>query len=265
MRRDNVGRRAGSSRRATHEAEPSAGPVSRVRLAPKQPVIPRSSLSFALACLALAAINPCHAQQPPTIVVREDFSEGLDEWRRQRLDGRSTEYRIVDVDGDAALKAASDDAAAALIRTIGIGPVVTARVRWRWRIAESLTENLREKEKEGDDYAARLMILFGDDSISADTRALAYVWAGNERSGSSFLNPYSTAVATFVLQSGDRNARTWMLEDRDVVADYLRAFGEQPPELAGIAVLVDTDNTGARAMAWFDEIEVIAAPTPGHP
>ncbi|MCG8468250.1 MAG: DUF3047 domain-containing protein [Gemmatimonadetes bacterium] len=40
--------------------------------------------------------------------------------------------------------------------------------------------------------------------------------------------------------------------------DYEAAFGEPAPTLAAIALLVDTDDTHGAAMAWLDEIELVA-------
>jgi len=220
-------------------------------------------------CLGLIATPPATAQGTAAdvygssarpILVGEYFLNGLDNWRTQRLDGRSTEYRIVDLDGNPALKAASDNAAAALIRRVSIGPLSGARLRWRWRVLDSVIDDASEREKNGDDYAARLLVLFGDASLSSDTRALAYAWAGNEPIGARFPNPFTASVMTYVLQSGDDRARAWVDQERDVFADYLEAFGELPETVAGIAIVVDTDNTGFKTMAWFDDIELLGTP-----
>jgi Protein of unknown function (DUF3047) len=45
-----------------------------------------------------------------------------------------------------------------------------------------------------------------------------------------------------------------VIEERNVLDDYRRAFGEEPPPIAGVAVMTDTDDTGASATAWFGDI-----------
>ena len=40
----------------------------------------------------------------------------------------------------------------------------------------------------------------------------------------------------------------------DVLEDYRKAFGEDPPMLSGIAIMTDTDNTGESATAYYGDI-----------
>jgi hypothetical protein len=40
------------------------------------------------------------------------------------------------------------------------------------------------------------------------------------------------------------------------MADFQRAFGESPGQLVGIALLTDTDNTGAKAEACYGDVRV---------
>ena len=53
-----------------------------------------------------------------------------------------------------------------------------------------------------------------------------------------------------VVDSGDARAGTWQLHERDIVADYRAAFGEEPPPIVGIALMTDTDNTGESAIRY---------------
>ncbi len=193
----------------------------------------------------------------PHTLFKEDFTSGSDRWREQRLDRRSTEYRVVDIDGEAVLEAVSTNAAAAFIVSIDGRNISRTELRWQWRVMASLTENNAETEKNGDDYAARVFVLFGKGELGPDTRALAYAWAGQQPVGSVFPSPYTSKITTLVLRSGDERAQEWVAERRDVTADYWDAFGEAPPDLAGIAIVVDTDDTSGSATAWFDDIELI--------
>ena len=109
-------------------------------------------------------------------------------------------------------------------------------------------------QRSGDDYAARLFVIFGSGELRRDTRAICYVWAGRMPIGSAYRSPYVDGVQTIVLQSGDGRAGEWLEESRDFVADYVRAFGEEPDGIGAVALLVDTDDSGSRATAWFDDI-----------
>ncbi len=225
-----------------------------------------TGLQATASCLAISLVAAWPAatglgQTATERVFLEDFSEGLDAWREQRLDRRSTEYRVTAVDGNRVLESSSENAATALVRPLRGGPVAPGRLRWRWKVRSVLGGNARETERSGDDYVARVFVLFGDDELAEGTRALAYAWAGRQPVGSIYPNPYRSEVMTVVVRSGNDRAGEWVAEDRDLVADYRRAFGEPALLVAGVAILVDTDDTGSTATAWFDDLELRTAPT----
>lgn len=221
-----------------------------------------TALRLALLLAGVSIATPASAQIASERVLFEDFSAGLDRWEETRLDRRLTEYRIVTLDGDSVLESVSADASAALLLPLPSGPVAPGRLRWRWRVLSSLTQNTRETERKGDDYAARVFVLFGDGKLAKGTRTLAYAWAGRQPVGSAYPNPYISDVSTVVLQSGNDRAEEWVVEDRDLKADYERAFGEPATDVAAIAILVDTDDTDGTAMAWFDDLELWVAAAP---
>jgi hypothetical protein len=43
-----------------------------------------------------------------------------------------------------------------------------------------------------------------------------------------------------------------------VLADYRRIFGEEPGAVDAVAIMTDTDNTGASATAWYGDIRFAA-------
>ncbi len=56
------------------------------------------------------------------------------------------------------------------------------------------------------------------------------------------------------VESGEENSGKWISEERNIVADYRRLFGEEPPMVGAIAIMTDTDNTGENARAWYDDL-----------
>ncbi len=62
-----------------------------------------------------------------------------------------------------------------------------------------------------------------------------------------------------VASSGKAREGQWVTLSRDVAADYRRAFGTAPPRITGVAVAVDTDNTGESTVTYFGDIRFEAA------
>ncbi len=57
-----------------------------------------------------------------------------------------------------------------------------------------------------------------------------------------------------VVESGPARLRQWIGYERDIVADYRRAFGEDPPPISGVALMTDSDNTGESVVAYYGDI-----------
>ncbi|MCH7825300.1 MAG: DUF3047 domain-containing protein [Acidobacteria bacterium] len=208
-----------------------------------------------LRAILVVAVALAGSQQVP-VGVLGGFEPGWrDVWELQQLGGAETFYRVVEEAGDRVLRADADASATAFLRRVEL-PRVATRISWRWKVAASLSGNTEERQRAGDDYAARLFVIFGEGELSADTRALCYVWAGAGAVGSSYRSPVVDSVMTMVLQSGDELAGAWVEQSRDFAADYRRAFGREPGRVGAIALLVDTDDTGRRATAWYDDIIV---------
>jgi hypothetical protein len=206
-----------------------------------------------LIALLLFAAAPAAAQEP----VHADFDDGwAARWMEVELAGRANRFNAVREGDNAVLMAVSERAASALWHSVDLHPGAQGMVTWRWKVDGALNGNDREREKKGDDYAARFFVIFNAEPFSREARAICYVWASSEPPGATFRNPYFDNVQTIVLRSGDEHAGRWLTEERDFVSDYLEAFGEQPLVVSAVAVMVDTDDTGGRATAWFDEITI---------
>lgn len=58
------------------------------------------------------------------------------------------------------------------------------------------------------------------------------------------------------VESGNENIGKWVTERRNVYEDFKMYFGEESPQVGGIAVMTDTDNTGESAIAYYDDIRI---------
>jgi len=192
----------------------------------------------------------------------DGFKDGWRQgWREEQLSSRPTIYTVtVGEAGRPVLRANSRSAHAGLLRPLALASPAKATLRWRWKVRGSLTGNDRERTRGGDDYAARIMVIFETSTWPLRTRALNYVWAAHESVGAIFPSPYTRNVGMIVVRSGEAEAGIWQQESRDVLADYRSFFGEPATRISAVAVLVDTDNTGRTAEAWFADLNLESPP-----
>ena len=175
-------------------------------------------------------------------------------WREKKLRRPLTRYEVVEDGDQAVLMARSRKSASAVWRQLKLDPFQTGSITWRWKVARSLVGDQDERQKAGDDYAARVYVFFGRVPFGRKTRGICYVWAGTQPVGSAYTSPYSGDIVTIVLRSGDALAGRWSTEERDLVADYERHFGGHPEKVFAVGLLVDSDDTGTEATGWFDDI-----------
>ena len=161
----------------------------------------------------------------------------------------------------------------------------TPRLSWRWRIHQGLqTED--EKVKSGDDFAARVYVIFAYDPRRSSWleraarraakllfgrelpgEAINYVWASRAAVGEHWPNPFTDAARMVSLRthSDAPDARSWHTEAVDLRADRLAMLGEPLPPIEAIAVMTDTDNGCTRASAEFADFRLLgSASVPGN-
>jgi len=188
----------------------------------------------------------------PVQVMIDDFERGLGpEWTVKSFRG-TTDYRVVAEAGGHVLQAESRGTASGLVRKIDLDPRDTPVLSWRWKVAGIIPAG-DERTRAGDDYAARVYVIFPH-WFFIKTRTLNYIWANHLAKGAILPNAYTANAMMIAVESGPAHAGQWLTERRDIVADYRQAFGEEPPRIGAIAVMSDTDNTGAMATAWYDDL-----------
>jgi len=193
---------------------------------------------------------------------------------------RHTRYTVVRDGPGFVLRAESDASASGLYRPLDLDPRVYRVLSWRWKV-EGVLARSDPRRKEGDDYAARVYVAFRYDPASARAwerarygafrllygryppgLALNYVWESRLPVGTVLDNAYSARAKIVVVRSGAALAGTWVSETRDIYADYRRVVGGggEPPRIEGIALMTDTDDTGERAVAYYDAITLAPGP-----
>lgn len=199
-------------------------------------------------------------------------------WEPLNLGGaeHQTEYTLVEDGGMYVMRAESNNSASALTYPLKIDLKKTPIIQWSWKIDNVIVKG-DAMRKDGDDYPARLYIIFDYDASQLSwfekleyeayhllngtyppVAALNYLWANKLPVSSLVPNIYSARVQMFAIRSGGTELGKWVNEERNIFEDYLHAFGEEPPVVAGIAIMTDTDNTGERATTYYGDIRLLS-------
>lgn len=179
--------------------------------------------------------------------------EGLTGWEPQSFKGH-TEYRVIKENGHSVVRAASTGTASGLVKKITFNPAKYRYLRWSWKI-EGPVKGGDEKTKAGDDYAARVYVLFPG-RFFWQMKAINYIWANKLAKGKTAPNAFTANAKMIAVESGNEKSGQWLSEERDLLADYRALFGAEPHDAEAIAIMTDTDNTGGTAQAWYGEISL---------
>jgi hypothetical protein len=194
-------------------------------------------------------------------------------WREVLLPKQTlpkTRFEIIELDGQRVLRIDSPASYGNLLHELPAPAGAAPRLSWRWRLDQAIA-GAALQTKAGDDAAVKVCVLFdqaieqvpfverqqlrlarrlsGEDLPAA---TLCYVWDPLQPADSVLPNAYSRRMRWFVLQGRGGPLGEWRSEQRDLRADFLRAFGDEAGDLPRIhAVLVgaDADNSGGHGLA----------------
>lgn len=237
----------------------------------------RSAFLLAGACLLMLIFLSCPNlfAQESKIFLREDFYD-LRNWRPLLFPKikKHTEYTI-EKDGERSyLRAESNASASGLILKREFNVFKFPKIKWRWKISNVYLKGNAE-EKSGDDYPIRVYVIFKYDSNKASFgqrirygfakaiygeypphSSLTYIWKSRSHNKRIVISPFADEAKMIILQTGEENAGKWMEEEVDIIKDYREAFGNDPPSIASLAIMSDSDNTSETSVSYLDLIEV---------
>lgn len=176
----------------------------------------------------------------------------LSGWQSKAFAGE-TRYSLQNKDGRTALRADSNAAASGLYREVNIDLGKTPILNWTWQ-AGNILAGADEHTRAGDDYPARVYVVFSGGLMFWRTRAINYIWSSRQPIDSNWLNAFTGNARMIAVESGPARLNQWVSEKRDVRADYKRLFGEEPARVDAVAIMTDTDNTRTTATAWYGDI-----------
>ena len=207
--------------------------------------------------------------------LREDF-ENLNDWKPIFFKSipRHSTYTCRQKQGVTFLEGHAKSAASGLEHKETFDSYQYPVIEWRWKI-RNVYKNGDARRKSGDDYPLRLYVNFPYDPMQASFRqrivyefakkrlghypphsALTYIWANKKHKKRILPNPYTNKEQMMILRTGSSDAGKWVKENIHIIRDYREAFGEDPPRIAKLAVMVGSSNTGEEGISYIGYIQV---------
>jgi hypothetical protein len=152
-------------------------------------------------------------------------------------------------DPNAAVRFRSVKSSYALERAVDIDPRQMPWLYWSWKVSQ-LPRGGDFRHSSTDDQAAQVMVAF------ADRHILTYLWdstapQGTMESASSIPLVHIFAI---VCRSGGADINQWLRENRNIAADYQKAFGKPAPRVKGLRLQINSQHTGSSAESYFGEV-----------
>ncbi len=166
--------------------------------------------------------------------------------------------------------------ASMLRQKVRVEPDQLGRLKFAWHVPE-LIAGADMGLRDADDSPVRVVLAFEGDRSKFSPRnamlselahvltgeempyaTLMYVWCNQRAVDSVIVNPRTDRIQKIVVESGRAHLRQWMEYERDVRADYQKAFGEAPGALVAIGLMTDSDNTRTTTQAWYGDIQLLA-------
>lgn len=131
-------------------------------------------------------------------------------------------------------------------------PVLSWKVR-----AHKLPKNAREDNDDYNDSVASVYVAFDMGRIALFKKVpktIRYTWSTTLDKGTETSKLFGNQQIV-VVKSGDEDTGKWITFERNIVEDYRRLFGDDPPKTPmAILLLSDGDSTGSWVMADYDDI-----------
>lgn len=183
-----------------------------------------------------------------------------------------TRYELVKEEGTQVVHAKAVNSASGLTQPVSVDLQSFPVAEWRWKVPK-LIDNADNTQPAHADAPARVIFMFegGRDRLPPEEvlnydlakaltgnalpyATLMYIWEPNRREGEIITHYNTTRVKMVVAGNAARDLSRWHETRVNVLEDYRRAFGEDPPRINKVGIMSDSDNTGTSIEAYFGDI-----------
>jgi hypothetical protein len=242
--------------------------------------------AWSFGCTALLVLAACSSMAPPAVDTSAGAALGptpwtsassgegdAAAWQHYKLPGKQpSHFSYVRKDGRDAMSATSTSSASMVRQVLRIEPADLSSVRFSWKVPDLIAQ-ADMALREADDSPVRIVLAFEGDRGKLSSKnamlselalaltgeempyaTLMYVWCNTRKPGSVIVNPRTDRIRKIVVESGAAKLRQWVDYERNIRADYQKAFGEAPGALVGIGIMTDSDNTRSSTQAWYGPV-----------
>jgi len=206
--------------------------------------------------------------------VNDGLPEGWHTYRLLRFKPL-TKYALVPDDGTNVVHAVAASSASGLNQPVSVDLREFPLAEWRWKVPK-LIDDADNTQPAHVDAPARVVFTFegtreqlpDDEKLNYDLAkaltgnplpyaTLMYIWEPNRPEGEILTHYNSTRVKMVIAGNSRLDLSQWHDKKVNVLEDYRRAFGEEPPRVKSVGIMSDSDNTGVSVEAFYGDIRFL--------
>src|SRR5215510_3430720 len=218
-------------------------------------------MTRAILCAVLAFVTLSVAVAADLVLV-EDWSDvpvgttGVPHgWNGQNWGSPSYDIAVVENDGQRVLRLRSQDDSSTIVKDIKgkINLKETPVLEWVWK-STVLPKGANSCRKATDDQAGQIFVVWPRFPEALRSRIIGYVWDTTQPVGTICKSEKTGTVTYIVIRSGSADLHRWITEQRNVVDDFKRVYGDAPDDPAVLSVAIDSNDTNSTAEAMYGAI-----------
>ncbi|MEK7279902.1 MAG: DUF3047 domain-containing protein [Nitrospirota bacterium] len=216
-------------------------------------------LNSCLSCIVLLALLISTSASGDSPFFEEGFSNEANKdgtpkgWKLKSWLGSGYDIRLENEAGNYYLHMASDKNSFGIYKEVKFDIKDYPILKWRWKVT-ILPNGGDVRNKETDDQAAQVYVVFPRFPAAINSRQVGYIWEDLTPGGIKVQSKKTSNTRYIVLKNRKDRLGEWFSEKRNVYEDYKELFGEEPPPVGGIMLMIDSDDTRSRAESYFDDI-----------
>lgn len=204
-------------------------------------------------------------------------------WEIFRVPGKQpTSYSHVRHEGRDAVRAVADATGSILRHRRRIEAADLGRISFSWNVP-SPGADANASLAELEDVPVRVVLAFEGDRSRFSLKnsllselslmltgeelpfaTLIYAWSRVNKPGDVVMNDRTDRIRKLVVDSGDQGYNQWLSYERDIRADYRKAFGEEPGALLSFAVFTEGERNKGQLQAFYGPLKLLPAPEAGQ-